>query len=87
MTQTSTQRVVFRFDDSQSFEENCEAFLKAVNDDDPEMAAILRSNWDALVAIVQEGQRDSKVRGDFYANVALALDDLATKPAESKGGA
>lgn len=87
MTETHAQRVVFRFDDSKSFEENCEAFLGAIDADDPEMATILRGNWDALVAIVREGERDSKVRGEFNAKVSSALDTLVAKPAEPKGGA
>ncbi len=87
MSQTNKQPVVFRFDDSKSFRENCEAFLEAVNADDPEMATILRGNWDALVAIVHEGQRDSKARGDFNAKVASALDALLANPAEPKGDA
>lgn len=86
MTQTNTQRVVFRFDESKSFRENCEAFFGAVQADDPEMATILRGNWNALAAIVHEGQRDSKARSDFNANVASALDALLAKPAEPKGG-
>ena len=87
MTETNAQRVVFRFDDNRSFEENCDAFLEAVSTDDPEMATILRGNWDALVVIVHEGQRDSNARGDFNAKVASALDALVAKPAEPKGGA
>ena len=77
----------FRFDDGKSFAQNCEAFLEATKADDPEMAAILRDNWDALVAVVREGERDSRARGDFNAEIASALDALVGKPAESKGGA
>lgn len=84
MTETNAKHVVFRFDDRKNFEENCEAFLEAVNVDDPEMATILRGNWDALVAIVHEGQRDSKARGDFNTKVASSLEALVAKP---KGGA
>ena len=87
MTETHAQRVVFRFDDGKSFEENCEAFLQAISADDPEMATILRGNWDALVSIVREGQRDSKARGDFNSKVASALDAFVAKPREPKGGA
>ena len=67
----------FRFDDSKSFEENCEAFLEAIKADDPEMAAILRDNWNALVSIVRGGERDSNARGEFNTNVAAALDAIA----------
>lgn len=75
----------FRFDDSKSFEENCEAFLEAIKADDPEMAAILRDNWNALVSIVREGERDSKARGKFNTNVAAALDVIANTAGPKDG--
>ncbi|QDU86148.1 hypothetical protein Pla163_32970 [Planctomycetes bacterium Pla163] len=48
---------------------------------DADMAAILRDNWDALIAIVRDGQRNSKARSEFNTKVAIALDSLleATK--------
>ena len=76
----------YLFDDSKSFSENCQAFLETVKSDDPEMAAILRDNWDALGAVVREGERDLKARGEFNSDVAAALDSLA-KTAESKDSA
>ena len=76
----------FRFDESKSFAENCEAFLEVLKSDDPEMAAIMRDNWDDLVAVVHEGERDSKTRREFNANVASALDALV-RPGVSKVGA
>ncbi len=75
----------FRFDDGKSFAENCEAFLETLKPGDPDMTNILADNWDAVVAIVREGERDLKARGEFNAKVASALDALA-KPAESKDG-
>ena len=75
----------FRIDEGKSFAENCEAFLETLKSVDSEMAAILADNWDALVAIVREGARDSKGRGEFNSKVASALDAL-TKPAEPKDG-
>ncbi len=66
----------FYFDDDKSFAENCKAFLEAIKADNPHMAAILQDNWDALVAVVRTGQRDSKVRGEFNSAVASALDSL-----------
>ena len=75
-----------RFDEGKRFAENCEAFLEAIKADNPEMATILRDNWDALVAGVQEGARDLKARGEFNSAVASALDSLV-KPDELKGGA
>ncbi len=77
----------FRFDESKSFERNCETFLEAIKADDPEMAAILHDNWDALVAVVRAGERDSKARGEFNAKVAAALDAHVVKLAGAKGGA
>lgn len=66
----------FRFDETKSFAENCEAFLEVLESDDPEMTAILRDNWDTLIAIVCEGERDSRERGKFNTKVASALDAL-----------
>ena len=66
----------FRFDESKSFAENCEAFLEVLKSENAEMAAILRDNWDALVAVVRERERGYKVRGEFNAKVSSALDDL-----------
>ena len=76
----------FRFDERKGFAENCEAFREALKSDAPEMAAILCDNWDALVAVVREGERDLKARGKFNAKVKLALDALA-KPVVPKDGA
>ena len=76
----------FRFDESKSFAVNCEVFLEAIKSDDPEMTPILHDNWDALVAVVREGQRDSKARSEFNAMVALALDALL-KPGVPNDGA
>ena len=75
----------FRFDDGKNFAENCEAFLETLKSSDPDMAKILSDNWDALVVIVREGERNSKARGEFNAKVASALDVLA-KPVELKDG-
>ena len=78
--------VAFRFDEGKRFAENCDAFLEAMKADNPEMAVILRDNWDALVAVVREGERDLKARGEFNSAVAFALDSLV-KPAETKDDA
>ena len=75
-----------RFDDTKTFEENCDAFLATLEGIDAEMAAILRENWDALVAVVCEGERDSKARGAFNSAIATALDALL-KPDQQNGGA
>ena len=76
----------FHFNDDKGFSENCEVFFEAIKASDPEMAAVLRDNWDALVAIVREGERDSKVRREFNSAVASALDSLV-KRAEPKDNA
>ena len=77
--------VGFRFDEGKRFSTNCEAFLEAIKTDNPEMAAILLDNWDALVAVVRDGERDSKARGEFNSAVVSALDSLvkSTDPKDS----
>ena len=85
MTNQDAQPVSLHFDEAKSFSENCEAFLSGLEQNDAAMAAILRDNWDALVAIVRDGQRDSKTRSEFSTKVAAALDALA-KTAEPKDG-
>lgn len=87
MTGQDAQDAKLHFDEAESFEENCEAFLAHLKKVDEEMASILSGNWYALVAIVRDGERDSKARGEFNAKVALALDALVAKAAEPKGGA
>ena len=77
----------FRFDEGKNFAQNCETFLEAIEADDPEMAAILRENWDGLVAVVRAGERDSKARGEFNAKVSSALDTHVAKLADAEGGA
>ena len=76
----------FRFDDRKNFEENCEVFLEAIKADDPEMAAILRDNWNTLVSIVRGRERDFKARSEFNTNVAAVLDTIANT-ARPKDGA
>ncbi len=76
----------FRFDDNKSFDENCEAFLEVIKADDAEMAAILRNNWNALVSIVRERERDLNARSEFNTNVATVLDAIANT-ARPKDGA
>jgi len=75
-----------RFDEARSLSDNCSAFLASLDKVDADMAGILRDNWGALVAVVRDGERDSKARGEFNSKVAAALD-LLLKPAEPKGGA
>ncbi len=86
MTETNAQLVGFHFDDRKSFAQNREAFLEATKADDPEMAAILGDNWDLLVAVVREGERDSKARNEFNVKVSSALDALVVEPGKSKDG-
>ena len=85
MTNEHAQSGNFRLDELKSFSENCDAFLLSLESIDAGMAAILHDNWDVLVGIVQEGERDSKARGEFNTKVAMALDSLV-KPAEPKDG-
>lgn len=67
----------FRFDEGKTFPQNCKMFLDEIQSNDPEMAAILRENWDMLVAIAHDGERDQKKRSEFNTNVASLLDSLA----------
>lgn len=41
--------------------------------------------WAALVAVVREGERDSKARGEFNAAITAALDALATPDPQKDG--
>ncbi len=86
MTNQDEQPTNLRFDEAESFSGNCEAFLAQLEEVDAEMATILRGNWDALVTIVREGERDSKARTEFNAKVASTLDALVAKQAEPNGG-
>ena len=75
-----------RFDQNKSFAENSEAFLEAVSAQDPEMAAILRANWDALLAIVREGEKEYAARRSFNASVASALDAFVASSVPKEDG-
>lgn len=85
MTNQDAQPAGLRFDEVESFSENCRAFLESLEKVDAEMAVILRDNWDMLVAVVYQGERNSKARGEFNSKVVSALESLL-KPAETKGG-
>lgn len=74
----------FIFDDSKRFADNCAAFLESVKEIDPEMAALLEANWCKLLAVVCDGERDSKARTTFNEAIAAALDDLLTQDAEAE---
>jgi hypothetical protein len=74
-----------RFDDTTSFADNCEAFLTRIEAIDSEMASILRNNWNALVAVVREGERDSKARGEFNTAIARELDALVAPDLQKDG--
>lgn len=75
----------FNFDGSKRFPENCTEFLESVKDIDPEMAEILKANWDKLIAVVREGERDTKARTTFNEAIAASLDDLLTQETEQEG--
>lgn len=86
MANQDAQLESLRFDEAKSFSDNCEAFLMSLEKVDQSMAAILRDNWDELVSVVRQGERDSKARGEFNSKVTSALDTLL-RPTEPKGGA
>ena len=71
-----------KFNESRTFLENCEVFLDAMKSADPEMATILHDNWGTLLAIVQEGDRNSHSRSTFNASVVSALDAVVRKSRE-----
>lgn len=75
----------FNFDAGKRFTENCADFLESVKDIDPEMAAILEANWDKLLAVVREGERDTKARTTFNEAIAAALDDHLTQEVDEEG--
>lgn len=87
MKDQDQQSVGLRFDETMTFADNCAALHVSLEKIDAEMAAILRDNWEALVSVVRNGERDSRARSDFNAKVAEALDALAKKPTEPKDGA
>ncbi|WP_139784788.1 hypothetical protein [Roseovarius sp. A-2] len=74
----------FSLDDCKRFPENCKAFLDNVKSSDPEMAAILEANWSKLLAVVCDGERDTKARTTFNEAIAAALDDRLVKDAEAE---
>lgn len=76
----------FRFDENKSFAENGEAFLDALVAQDPDMAAILRANWDRLLAIVRGGKRDHEARKEFNTKVISELDALVTPSVPREDG-
>jgi len=78
--------VNFRFDEAKSFSENCEAFLSSLEGIDADMAAVLRDNWGVLVAVVRDGQRNSRTRSEFNTKIAAALDALV-ETAQPRDGA
>ncbi len=86
MTDQDAQPAGLRFDEAKSISDNCRTFLASLEKVDADMAIILRDNWAALIAVVREGERDSKARGEFNSKVASALDSLL-KPAKPNGGA
>lgn len=48
------------------------------------MAAILEANWSKLLAVVCDGERDTKARTTFNEAIAAALDDRLVKDAEAE---
>lgn len=66
----------FQFDQSKTFEENCQVFVDELETRDAELASILRENWDQLLTVVQSGESSSRNRADFNAAISTALDEL-----------
>lgn len=75
----------FELDDSKRFSENCVDFLENVKGIEPEMAAIVEANWDSLLTVVRQGERDSKARTNFNEAIAAALDELTAQTDDEEG--
>lgn len=75
----------FNFDPLKRFPDNCANFLENVKHIDPEMASILENNWDKLLDVVIEGERNTRARADFNEAIVIALDGLLTAKAEVEG--
>ncbi|WP_180966752.1 hypothetical protein [Cohaesibacter celericrescens] len=56
-----------------------------MKDIDPEMAAILEANWDKLLAVVSDGERDTRSRTAFNEAIVAAIDDLLVPDTEAEG--
>lgn len=74
----------FTLDGSKRFGENCSDFLESVKDIDAEMAEILEANWDQLLYVVRDGDRDSKSRTSFNEAIAVALDKLLSEETDAE---
>lgn len=77
---------VFRFQKTNSFDANWEAFLAEMDQHDSDMADILRANQDTLAAIVRQGDRDAQERARFNASVLEALNSLLAHGREEDQG-
>ena len=75
----------FALDEDKRFPENCAAFLENAKEIDPKLAEILHANWDKLLEVVRDGERDTKARTTFNEAIATALDDILTQDAEAGG--
>lgn len=74
----------FILDGDKRFTENSAAFLESIKEIDSEMAEILETNWDKLLAVVRAGERDTKSRTTFNEAIVSALDGLLAKEAEAE---
>lgn len=64
----------FQFDDALSFEENVEAFLTAMDEEDAEMGKILRDNFDKFLPSIVGDDDPKQARPLFNSAVMAALD-------------
>ena len=63
-----------KFDNTKSFDENLELFISRMENEDPEMGSILRSNIGELkVASDDTGRRGA--RTNFNSKIVTALDE------------
>tara|TARA_R110000787_G_C13115466_1_gene414167 strand:- start:39 stop:278 length:240 start_codon:yes stop_codon:yes gene_type:complete len=74
----------FILDGDKRYTENYADFVESAKDIDPEMAEILKTNWNKLLSVVHEGERDTKARTTFNETIAAALDDLLTQGVDAE---
>lgn len=74
----------FSLDDSKRFRDNCSDFLESAKDIDPQMAGILEANWEKLLLVVCDGDRDTKARAILNNAIAVALDESLMQQTEAE---
>jgi hypothetical protein len=71
--------MAFEFDETVDPTANIAAFLKEMQAEDPEMAAILAANMEKLLTVHDGEKANRKALTAFNQAVVTALDDLLSK--------